>query len=105
MANDNKNSRPRYSVSDAARAAKAVENSRRANLTWAERRKQMRSQTIGSDGWKRETHSMPRDEAREITRKFLKKYPKAVYWSEVESWRVLPGGDIEFTLRRLPSAD
>jgi hypothetical protein len=25
--------------------------------------------------------------------------------SSVESWRELPGGDIEFTMRRLPSAD
>jgi hypothetical protein len=25
--------------------------------------------------------------------------------SAVESWRELPGGDIEFTMRRLPSAD
>ena len=27
------------------------------------------------------------------------------YMSSVESWRELPGGDIEFTMRRLPSAD
>ena len=105
MADDNKLNRPRYSVSDAARAAEAVENSRRSNLTWAERRKKMRTSVAGADGWKRETHSMPREKAREFTRKYLKKYPKAAYWSEVESWRVLPGGDIEFTLRRLPSAD
>jgi len=25
--------------------------------------------------------------------------------SSVESWRELPDGDIEFTMRRLPSAD
>jgi hypothetical protein len=25
--------------------------------------------------------------------------------SAVETWRELPGGDIEFTMRRLPSAD
>jgi len=25
--------------------------------------------------------------------------------SGVESWRELPGGEIEFTMRRLPSAD
>jgi hypothetical protein len=35
----------------------------------------------------------------------LKKYPKAAYWSEVESWRVLDNDVIEFTMRRLPSAD
>jgi hypothetical protein len=31
--------------------------------------------------------------------------PKAGYMSSVESWRELPGGDIEFTMRRLRSAD
>ncbi|MGX1328168.1 hypothetical protein AB7M56_002667 [Bradyrhizobium elkanii] len=38
-------------------------------------------------------------------RDFLKRYPKAAYMSAVESWRELPGGDIEFTMRRLASAD
>ena len=36
---------------------------------------------------------------------YLEKYPKAAYWSEVESWRELPGDVIEFTMRRLPTAD
>ena len=30
---------------------------------------------------------------------------QAAYMSSVESWRELPGGDIEFTMRRLASAD
>ena len=29
----------------------------------------------------------------------------AAYMTEIESWRVLPGDRIEFTMRRLPSAD
>ena len=37
-------------------------------------------------------------------RDFLNRYPKAAYMSAVESWRELPGGDIEFTMRRLASA-
>ncbi|MDJ0613112.1 MAG: hypothetical protein QNJ29_05505 [Rhizobiaceae bacterium] len=57
------------------------------------------------DSWMRETKVLPRDEAREFARKFLKKYPKAAYWSEVESWRVLDDDVIEFTMRRLPTAD
>ncbi len=106
MADENNNIRkPRYSVSDASKAAAAVESSRRTNLTWAERRKQMRKTAAGQDGWKRETHSLPRVQAREFARSYLKKYPKAAYWSEIESWRVLPGDVIEFTVRRLPSAD
>ena len=61
-----------------------------------------------SHDWKSMVHilqTLPRDEARAFTRNFLKRYPKAAYWSEVESWRVLDGDVIEFTMRRLPSAD
>ena len=43
--------------------------------------------------------------ARTTARDFLTRYPKAAYMSAVESWRELPGGDIEFTMRRLHSAD
>jgi hypothetical protein len=57
------------------------------------------------DGFIRETWSLPRQEARDKARAFLKKYPKAAYMSEVERWRELPGDAIEFTMRRLPSAD
>jgi hypothetical protein len=35
----------------------------------------------------------------------LKSYPKAAYMSEVERWRELPDGAIEFTMRRLRTAD
>jgi hypothetical protein len=57
------------------------------------------------DGYLRETFTLPRDKARIQARDFLTRYPKAGYMSLVESWRELPGGDIEFTMRRLPSAD
>jgi hypothetical protein len=57
------------------------------------------------DGFVRETFSLPRVEARDKARAFLKKYPKAAYMSEVEQWRELPGDAIEFTMRRLRSAD
>ena len=57
------------------------------------------------DGFVRETFSLPRGEARDKARAFLKKYPKAAYMSEVEQWRELPGDAIEFTMRRLRSAD
>ncbi|WGR91425.1 hypothetical protein MTX26_13005 [Bradyrhizobium sp. ISRA443] len=57
------------------------------------------------DGYVRETFTLPRDEARLRARDFLARYPKAAYMSAVESWRELPGGDIEFTMRRLASAD
>ncbi|HZF72798.1 MAG TPA: hypothetical protein VEZ51_05165 [Gemmatimonadaceae bacterium] len=57
------------------------------------------------DGYVRETFTLPRDKARSKARDFLNRYPKAAYMSGVESWRELPGGEIEFTMRRLPSAD
>jgi hypothetical protein len=57
------------------------------------------------DGYLRETFTLPRDKARVKARDYFARYPKAGYMSAVESWRELPGGDIEFTMRRLPSAD
>jgi hypothetical protein len=57
------------------------------------------------DGYMRQTFSLPRDKARATARDFLNRYPKAAYMSAVESWRELPDGAIEFTMRRLPSAD
>ena len=53
------------------------------------------------DAFRRETFALPREAAREMFRRF----PKAAYMTEIESWRVLPGDRIEFTMRRLPSAD
>jgi hypothetical protein len=58
-----------------------------------------------SDGYLRETFRLPREQARQKARDFLARYPKGGYMSAVESWRELPGGEIEFTMRRLPSAD
>jgi hypothetical protein len=57
------------------------------------------------DGFVRETFALPRQEARAKARAFLEKYPQAAYMSEVESWRELPNGGIEFTMRRLRTAD
>jgi hypothetical protein len=57
------------------------------------------------DGFLRETFRLPRDQARTKARDFLNRYPKAAYMTGVESWRELPGGEIEFTMRRLRSAD
>ena len=58
-----------------------------------------------SDGYVRGTFRLPREEARAKARDYLTRYPKAGYMSAVESWRELPDGAIEFTMRRLPSAD
>ena len=53
----------------------------------------------------RETFCMTRTEARAKAREWFDAFPKAAYWTEVESWRQLEGDRIEFTMRRLPSAD
>ena len=57
------------------------------------------------DGYLRETFTLPREKARVKARDFLDRYPKAGYMSAVESWRELEDGEIEFTMRRLRSAD
>ncbi|MEQ8482342.1 MAG: hypothetical protein RIC18_16960 [Hoeflea sp.] len=58
-------------------------------------------------GFVRETYRLNRDEARAKAKEWFSNWPKAAYWTEVESWRTLPGKDdtIEFTMRRLPTAD
>jgi hypothetical protein len=58
-----------------------------------------------ADPFRRETFSLPREAAREKAREWFARFPKAAYMTEVESWRVLDNDVIEFTMRRLPSAD
>ena len=57
------------------------------------------------DGWRRQSYRLPRAEAQRTAREWFERYPKAAYMTEVESWRALENGLIEFTMRRLPSAD
>ena len=68
-------------------------------------RSEGRSEGKAEGSWRRETYRLPRVEAREIARDWFERYPKAAYLTQVESWRVLDDGRIEFTMRRLPSAD
>jgi hypothetical protein len=58
-----------------------------------------------TDAFRRETFALPRAEARAKARELFRRFPKAAYQTEIETWRVLPGDRIEFTVRRLPSAD
>ena len=44
-------------------------------------------------------------EAREKAREWFDRYPKAAYMTEIEYWRELADGQIEFVMRRLPAAD
>jgi len=55
--------------------------------------------------WSRETFVMPRIDAREKARALFARFPKAAYMTEIEWWRECDDGQIEFTIRRLRSAD
>ena len=70
----------------------------------ADRTRDHRAQHRARDGFVRETFTQPRDDARQTVREFLDRYPKPAYMSEVEHWRELSGGKIEFTMRRLRTA-
>ena len=67
--------------------------------------KRIASRKSRGDAFRRETFALPREAAREKAREIFRRFPKAAYQTEIESWRVLPGDRIEFTMRRLPSAD
>ncbi|MDR3466243.1 MAG: hypothetical protein P4M07_09900 [Xanthobacteraceae bacterium] len=71
----------------------------------ARRRTARRGVGRADDGFVRETFTQPREEARRTARAFLDRYPAAAYMSAVEHWRELPDGAIEFTMRRLRTAD
>ncbi|WP_176085454.1 hypothetical protein [Martelella sp. HB161492] len=58
-----------------------------------------------SDGFVRSRYVLSREEARAKAREWFDAWPKAAYWTEVESWRLDEDGRIEFTMRRLSSAD
>lgn len=65
----------------------------------------MRTRQQARDGFVRETFTLPRDAARAKAREILKRYPAGGYSTTVEFWRKLEDGQIEFTMRRLPTAD
>lgn len=62
-------------------------------------------QRDSAGAFRRETFVLEREAARAKARDVLTRFPKAAYMTEVESWRELPDGRIEFTMRRLASAD
>jgi len=57
------------------------------------------------DAFRRDTFDLPREAARAKARELFARYPKAAYMTEIESWRELPDDRVEFTMRRLPTAD
>ena len=69
------------------------------------RSRMMRDSGRSGSSWKRETFTLPRLDARAKAREWFDNYPKAAYMTEIEFWRETPDGAIEFTIRRLPTAD
>lgn len=57
------------------------------------------------DGFLRETFVLPRTDARAKAREWFDRWPKQAYWTAIESWAERPDDVIEFTMRRLPTAD
>ena len=55
--------------------------------------------------WRRESFCLPRPQARAKAREWFERYPKAAYMTEIEFWRECADGQIEFVMRRLPTAD
>jgi hypothetical protein len=58
-----------------------------------------------TDAFRRVTFTLPREDARAKAREMFARFPKSAYMTEIESWRELPDDQIEFTMRRLPTAD
>ena len=69
------------------------------------RRSRRSNATAAEEAWRRESFCLPRDEARAKAREWFERFPKAAYMTEIESWREVAGDQIEFVIRRLPSAD
>jgi hypothetical protein len=52
-----------------------------------------------------EIFKLPIDAARLKAREIIEQAPQGNYTPIVENWRQLPNGQIEFTMRHLPTAD
>ena len=64
-----------------------------------------RGSRLRRGGFVRKTFVLPRPQARRKAREWYENWPKQAYWTAVESWSERPDDVIEFTMRRLPSAD
>ncbi len=82
----------------------ALENRRPQDLAQRTARRRA-GRSASGDSFRRETFTLPRAEARLKAREWFDLYPKAAYLTEIEFWRELDDGRIEFTMRRLPTSD
>lgn len=77
----------------------------RKQLEKSRAQKGVKQSRMPRDGFVRETFTLPRLAAREKAREWFETFPKAAYWTEIESWCERPDDVIEFTMRRLATAD
>jgi hypothetical protein len=59
---------------------------------------------LDPDGFLRKTFTLPVEEARAKAREIMGDFPSGGYMTIVERWRQLPDGQIEFVMRRVPTA-
>lgn len=85
----------------------AIDRNRPSDLVErvAKRRAARQNRIPDGDAWRRESFCLPRLEARAKARELFERYPKAAYMTEIEFWRERADGQIEFVMRRLPTAD
>ena len=53
------------------------------------------------DPYIHEKYTREQSFARKLAKEYFAKYPKDRYQTEVESWREIQSGNIEFTMKRL----
>ena len=49
--------------------------------------------------------TLPREQARKVAKRYLKRYPQLGYDTHVAHWHITDDGIIYFTIRRLPTCD
>ena len=98
---------PRYAASRPWGKAMGIERNKPLDIAQrvAQRRARRPSSRPDADSWRRETYCLSRLDAREKAQEWFDRYPKAAYMTEIEFWRELADGRIEFTIRRLPTSD
>ena len=83
----------------------AIETKKPADVASRVARRRGARSEAGPSPWRRETFRLPRAMARKKAREWFERFPKAAYLTEIESWRELADDEIEFVMRRLPTAD
>jgi len=83
----------------------AIPMNRPADVAERVAKRRERRNAIVETAWRREAFRLPRLEARAKAREWFERFPKAAYMTEIESWREVGDDEIEFVMRRLPTAD